>query len=106
IDLHRIGDGADPCGRRADSLWGMRHIPGEDGKAVSEAQFEKQAACEERQAGQDAHSAIVAELSADIAIADDRTGNEAREHGDEAEKVERIARRLDVAPVDVNDKTQ
>src|SRR5262249_49775600 len=96
IDLHGIGDGADPCGHGADSFGGMANIASEHRKAVGEAQFEKQAPCKERQSCKDAHPAIIAKLSTDIAIADDRTGNEAREHGDEAEEIKWIAWRLDL----------
>src|SRR5438105_14162183 len=105
IDLHRIGESAEPCRRGADALGRMSYVPGKDGKAVGEAQLEKQSARDESEPTQHAHPAIIAKLLADIAVADDRTGNEAREHRDEAEEVERIARRHDLASVDVDDKT-
>src|SRR5262245_42850980 len=39
-------------------------------------------------------------------VTDDRTGHEAREHRDEAEEIEGIARRPDLVPVDVDRETQ
>src|SRR5580765_7612871 len=71
IDLHRIGEGTEPRRGRADPLGGMRHISRKDGKAVGEAQLEKEPAREEREPGRDAHPLIVAKLLADVAVTDD-----------------------------------